>query len=121
MVLVFLLLMLSKQILVHFSVIPAVCYFREKVIGWDPANIDFVKLRAFRAHVPTCLRASNYYVPMCLKLIRVFVPTYPNFSRAYMSTGLRAYIFRTYVFSCLKLFSACVRSYFKCLRAYNHS
>ena len=52
--------------MVHLSVIPAVCYFREKVIGWDPANIDFVQLRVFSAHVPTCLRE--------FKLVRADVP-----------------------------------------------
>ena len=40
-------------------------------------QIEFAKLRAFRAHVPyvtTCLRVSNYYVSTCLKLLRSYVP-----------------------------------------------
>ena len=59
-------------------------------------------------YMPTCLLALNYYVP---------VPSFFTCLCAYMPI----YIFRAYVSSCLKLFCACVHSFFTCLRAYNHS
>ena len=61
-------------------------------------QIEFAKLRAFRAHVPyvtTCLRVSNYYVSTCLKLLRSYVPKCLKFLFAlnyYVPTRLRAYV-----------------------------
>ena len=31
--------------------------------------MEFAKLRAFRAHVRTCVPALNYYLPMCLNAL----------------------------------------------------
>ena len=69
-------------------------------------------LKLLRAYVPARLRTLNYDVPMCMRalifhdLIYAYVPIY---------------IFRAYEPLCLKLFRAYMRSFFACLRAYNHS
>ena len=59
---------------------------------------EVAKLRAFCDHVS--------YVPICISALCYYVPTCPHFSLAYVPI----YIFRAYL-----------RSFFTCLRAYNHS
>ena len=81
-------------------------------------NIEFAKLRAIRAYVPTCLTclcALRAYVPLFFTCLRAFIFHVPTCLRTYI------YISHAYVPSCLILFCAYVRSFFTCLRAYNHS
>ena len=109
-------------------------------IWYQNLMLSQLTLRAFRAHVP--------YVPTCLtylRALRAFVPQITTCLRACAPTRLRTlnydvpmcmralifhdliyayvpiYIFRAYEPLCLKLFRAYMRSFFACLRAYNHS
>ena len=95
-----------------------------------PTSIG-LSLLNYVAFVPTCLTfllAYVPYVPMRLTCLRVFVPQITTCLRAFLPqivTSLRAYvpiyIFHANTSSFHKLFCTCVRSFFTCLRAYNHA
>ena len=60
-------------------------------------KVESAKLRALRAHVPTCLACLMAYVPTCLSCLRAHVPT----CLAYVLTCQR--VLRTHVLTCLTL------------------
>ena len=79
-----------------------------------PQITEFAKLRAFRAYVLTCLTylcALCAYVTSCLKLLRVYVSTCRKLLRAYVPTCLSTLI--SHVPTCLHAYI-----YFSCLRAF---
>ena len=58
--------------------------------------IEFAKLLAFRAYVPSCLKLLRSYVSTCLKLVRAYVPLFFTCLRGFifhLLTCLRAYIY----------------------------
>ena len=73
---------------------------------------ESAKLRALRAHVPTCLACLRAHLPMCLaclrahvltcqRVLRAHVLTFPRALRAYMLKCQRAlHALRTYVLTC---------------------
>ena len=80
-------------------------------------------LRALRSYLLTCLTclcASRAYVSSCLKLLRAFVPSCLKLLRPYVPTCLYIFFMPTRL-RALNYFCTCVRSFFTCLRAYNHA
>ena len=82
-------------------------------------SIESAKLRALRAHVPTCLACLRTHVPTCLACLRTYMPTCLTCLRTHVRTCLAC--LRAHVQTCLACLCTNVPCVFTChhaLRAY---